>query len=165
MYQLHALYESRLGLNRANGLSIDGRPDFLGIAQFIFDIYLGARSGGFSKVSAFDIVVAAVTQTDEWRIKHPGAVPLTPAAFSPYVSFSRDEFLQTLNRLDAFYSSQDGLQRPAGLSINSAPDFAGIATWVFDVYLNSRLTGGSPAAAWVAVENAIKDTDEWRRKD
>ena len=164
MDQLHAFYRSTLGLNRPNGLSLSGRPDFLGIATWIFDIYLGARSAGFDRISAFDIVVAAITQTDEWKVKHPGRAGLVPTAFSPFIQFDRDEFLSTLNRLDTFYSSAEGLRRPDGLSINGAPDFVGIATWIFDVYLNQRLTGGSPTAAWITVENAIKATDEWRSK-
>ena len=164
MYQLNAMYISTLGLNRPNGLSLGGRPDFLGIASWIFDLYLGARSAGFDRTSAFDVVVASITQTDEWKSKHPGQRGMTPAAFTPYLSFSRDEFLDALNRLDTFYASREGLQRPNGLSINGAPDFVGIATWIFDIYLNQRLTGGSPNAAWVAVENAIKSTDEWKSK-
>jgi hypothetical protein len=164
LYQLNAMYISTLGLNRPNGLSLGGRPDFLGIASWLFDLYLGARSAGFDRTSAFDVVVASITQTDEWKSKHPGQRGLTPAAFTPYLSFSRDEFLDALNRLDTFYSSREGLQRPNGLSINGAPDFVGIATWIFDIYLNQRLTGGSPNAAWVAVENAIKATEEWKSK-
>ena len=164
LYQLNAIYISTLGLNRPNGLSLDGRPDFLGIASWIFDLYLGARSSGFDRASAFDVVVASITQTDEWRLKHPGERGLTAAPFTPYLKFSRDEFLDALTRLDTFYASREGLQRPNGLSINGAPDFVGIATWIFDIYLNQRLTGGSPNAAWVAVENAIKATDEWKSK-
>jgi hypothetical protein len=48
MERLHAFYMSRWGLQRPQGLSIDGRPDYVGIAQWIFDLYLPARSGGFS---------------------------------------------------------------------------------------------------------------------
>ena len=48
MERLHSFYMSRMGLQRPEGLSINGRPDFLGIAQWIFDIYLPARSAGFS---------------------------------------------------------------------------------------------------------------------
>lgn len=164
MERLHAFYMSPLGLQRPQGLSINGRPDFLGIAAWLFDIYLGARSGGFSSQGAFDIVVATITQSQEWRQKHPEWAPLTPASFQPYISFDRNEFLQTLQRLDAFYSSQEGLQRPDGLSIAGGPDFLGIAAWLFDSYLNSRLEGASPNAAWVQVVNAIQSTDEWRRK-
>jgi hypothetical protein len=164
MERLHAFYMSRYGLQRAEGLSIGGRPDFQGIATWIFDIYLGARSAGFSTEGAFDIVVSAVTRTDEWVQKNPGRAPLTPSSFRAVVSFSRDEFLDALNTLDRFYSSTDGLQRPAGLSIGGGPDFLGIATWIFDVYLNQRLTGATPASAWVVTANAIRGTDEWRQK-
>lgn len=164
MERLHAFYMSRYGLQRPQGLSIDGRPDFLGIAQWIFDIYLAARSGGFSAEGAFDIVIAAITQSDEWRQKNPGHMPLTPASFRPFISFNRDEFLDVLNRLDTFYREPEGLQRPDGLSIAGGPDFLGIATWIFDIYLNNRLLGASPTASWQLVENAIRSTDEWRRK-
>ena len=48
-----------------------------------------------------------------------------------------------MQRLDDFYRAPEGLQRPEGLSINEAPDFEGIAAWIFDVYLNARLAGRS----------------------
>jgi hypothetical protein len=164
MERLNAFYMSRYGLQRPEGLSINGRPDFLGIAQWIFDVYIAARSGGFSAEGAFDIVVAAITQSQEWRQKNPGRAPLTPAAFSPVISFNRDEFLDVLGRLDRFYAAPEGLQRSEGLSIAGGPDFLGIAAWIFDVYLTERLNGTSPNAAWLLTENAIRATDEWRRK-
>jgi len=164
MERLHAYYTSRMGLHRPQGLSINGRPDFLGIAQWIFDIYLPARSAGFSAEGAFDIVIASITRTDEWRQKNPGRPALTPSSFRAVINFSRDEFLDVLNRLDGFYTAPEGLQRPDGLSISGGPDFLGIATWIFDVYLNQRLTGASPNAAWQLTENAIRNTDEWRSK-
>jgi hypothetical protein len=164
MERLHAFYMSRSGLQRPQGLSIDGRPDFLGIAQWIFDVYLAARSGGFSDEGAFDIVVAAITQSSEWRTKNPGRSPLTPAAFRAVISFDRDEFLEVLNRLDRYYAAPEGLQRPDGLSIGGGPDFLGIAAWIFDIYLNERLRGSSATAAWAITETAIRATDEWRRK-
>jgi hypothetical protein len=164
MERLHNFYTSRMGLQRPQGLSIGGRPDFLGIAQWIFDIYLPARSAGFSQVGAFDIVVAAITRTDEWRQKNPGRTSLTPASFRPAVSFSRDEFLDVLNRLDRFYAAPEGLQRSNGLSISGGPDFLGIATWIFDIYLSERLNGISPNGAWTVTENAIRNTNEWRSK-
>ena len=164
MERLNAFYTSRIGLQRPQGLSINGKPDFLGIAQWVFDIYLPARSAGFSQTGAFDIVVAAITRTDEWRTKNPGRTPLTPSAFRAAVSFSRDEFLDVLNRLDRFYSAPEGLQRPNGLSISGGPDFLGIATWIFDIYLAERLNGISPNGAWTITENAIRATNEWRSK-
>jgi hypothetical protein len=164
MERLHAFYMSRYGLQRPQGLSLGGRPDFVGIAQWIFDIYLAARSGGFSAEGAFDIVIAAITQSQEWRQKNPTRTPLTTASFRAVISFNRDEFLDVLNRLDTFYRAPEGLQRPDGLSIGGGPDFLGIAAWVFDVYLNERLRGTSPTAAWLVLENSIRATDEWRRK-
>lgn len=164
MERLHGFYMSKMGLQRPQGLSIDGRPDFLGIAQWIFDIYLPARSAGFSTQGAFDIVVATITRTDEWRQKNPGRSQLTPASFRPAVSFNREEFLDVLNKLDRFYSAPEGLQRPNGLSISGGPDFLGIATWIFDIYLAERLNGISANAAWTITENAIRATNEWRSK-
>ena len=164
MERLHNFYTSRMGLQRPQGLSIGGKPDFLGIAQWIFDIYLPARSAGFSSRGAFDIVAAAITRTDEWRNKNPGRAALTPASFRPAVSLNRDEFLDVLNRLDRFYSAPEGLQRPNGLSISGGPDFLGIATWIFDIYLAERLNGISPNGAWTITENAIRNTGEWRSK-
>jgi hypothetical protein len=164
MERLHAFYMSRLGLQRPQGLSINGRPDFLGIAQWIFDVYLPARSAGFSSLGAFDIVAAAITRTDEWRQKNPARTAQTPSSFRPTVSLNRDEFLDVLNRLDRFYAAPEGLRRENGLSIAGGPDFLGIATWIFDIYLAERLNGISPNGAWTITENAIRATDEWRSK-
>jgi hypothetical protein len=161
---LHAFYMSRHGLQRPSGLSIDGRPDFAGIAQWIFGVYLPARASGFDVAPAFDLVVAEITASEEWRQKNPSRQPLTRVSFSPRVSFSAGEYLGAMQQLDRFYSSADGLQRPEGLSIAGGPDFLGIATWIFDVYLNERLRGISSSAAWVVTENAIRTTDEWRGK-
>lgn len=164
MERLHAFYYSRMGLNRTAGLSIGGRPDFAGIATWIFDVYLAARSRGFSAEQSFGMVVADITRTDEWRGKHPGQTPLTRPSFNPVIAFDRNEFLNTLQQLDAFYAAREGLQRPEGLSISGGPDFLGIATWIFDGYLNERLSGGSPNVAWQRVVNAIQNTEEWKRK-
>ena len=89
---------------------------------------------------------------------------MPPDPNGPAVSFSRDEFLDVLNRLDRFYSAPEGLQRPNGLSISGGPDFLGIATWIFDIYLTERLNGISPNGAWTITENAIRATNEWRSK-
>jgi hypothetical protein len=164
MERLHAFYMSRIGLHRPQGLSIEGRPDFNGIAQWIFDVYLPARASGFSADGAFDIVRASISRSEEWRQKNPDLNPLTPAVFTRTLSFDRAEFLDALRQLDRFYAAPEGLQRPEGLSLAGGPDFLGIATWLFDVYLNQRLTGASPAAAWTITENAIRSTDEWRSK-
>jgi hypothetical protein len=164
MERLHAFYFSRSGLNPTSGLSIGGRPDFLGIATWIFDVYLGARSRGFLPEQALGIVFADITQSGEWRDKHPGQTPLTRPSFAPLINFDRAEFLGALQRLDTFYASAECLQRPNGLSIADGPDFLGIAAWIFEVYLSERLSGGSLTVAWTRVVNAIQATDEWKRK-
>lgn len=164
MERLNAFYMSPMGLQRDAGLTIGGGPDFLGIATWIFDVYLAARSRGFSKEQSFQIVVADITQTGEWRQRHPGQGALTRPGFTPLISFNRAEFLNVLQQLDNFYRAPEGLQRPEGLSINGGPDFLGIAAWVFDVYLNERLSGGSSTVAWQRVVNAIQATDEWKIK-
>ena len=62
------------------------------------------------------------------------------------------------------------MRRPRGCSgrtacrLRGGPDFLGIAAWIFDIYLNERLRGSSATAAWALTENAIRATDEWRRK-
>jgi len=40
----------------------------------------------------------------------------------------------------------------------------GISVWVFDVYLRDRLKGHSEDQARRSVEDAIKQSDEWREK-
>ena len=162
MERLDAFYRSPLGLARTNGLSIDGRPDLLGIATGIFDIYLAARSAGLSEDLSFGHVVNELSRSSEWRTRHPTWIPGTRGAIAASVTFDRNEFLKALQDLDAFYSSPEGLQRPAGLSISGSPDFEGIATWIFDVYLNARLAGVSASESWTRVLNAIRATDEWR---
>ena len=164
MERLHAFYMSNRGLHRAEGLLVGGQPDFSGIAQWIGGVYLGARSAGWSAASAFDIVRAAITQSDEWRQQNPGRQPLAPASFQAAVSLDRGELVRIMNQLDRFYRAPEGLQRPEGLSLAGGPDFLSLATWIFDAYLNERLRGTSESAAWLLTENAIKETDEWRRR-
>src|SRR5262249_20415073 len=77
---------------------------------------------------------------------------------------SRAELLETLNWLDRFYSSPEGLARPNGLSVAGKPDFEGIAAWVLDVYLNSRIGGLDVATSRQNVIHAIQQTTEWRTR-
>jgi hypothetical protein len=164
MQRLHAFYMAPEGLQRPNGLSLDGRPDFLGIAAWIFDVYLVCRSGSVSTDAAWFEVVAWITLSEEWKIKHPGQPSQSPRGCRSAVQLNRLEFLQVLERLDAFYQAPEGLQRPDGLSLNGTPDFLGIAAWVFDVYLNARLNGQPPQAAWDRVVAGIEASDEWMQK-
>jgi hypothetical protein len=74
------------------------------------------------------------------------------------------ETQRVMTWLNDFYKSTDGLQRPEGLWIDGHPDFQGIGMWVFDVYLRNRLNGQSEEQARRTVEDAIKQSDEWRTK-
>lgn len=74
------------------------------------------------------------------------------------------EIQRVLSWLNEFYKSRDGLQRPGGLWIDGHPDYTGISTWVFDVYLRHRLRGESEEQARRAIEDVIKQSDEWRGK-
>ncbi len=164
MNRLHAFYMAPEGLQRPNGLSIGGSPDFAGIAAWIFDIYLTCRSEGRGPDEAWADVVAHIAQSDEWKSKHPGQASTNPRPCASPTRFDRSEFQQALQRLDAFYRAPEGLQRPAGLSIDGAPDFPGIAAWVFDIYLNARLAGRTSEAAWLDVIRGIQASEEWKAK-
>src|SRR5438309_6957064 len=74
------------------------------------------------------------------------------------------EVQRTMTWLNDFYKSPDGLQRPEGLWIGGHPDYEGLSTWVFEVYLRNRLRGLSEEQARQAVEKMIKQSDEWRVK-
>src|SRR4029453_7112616 len=69
-------------------------------------------------------------------------------------SLDRSDFLAAMNQLHAFYMAPEGLQRPNGRSINSSPDFIGIAAWIFDIYLSCRSGGQSR-------ENSFAEVVAW----
>ena len=74
------------------------------------------------------------------------------------------EVQRAMEWLNDFYKSADGLQRSEGLWIRDHPDFEGISTWVFDVYVRHRLRGETEEQARQTVMDAIKQSDEWRAK-
>jgi hypothetical protein len=74
------------------------------------------------------------------------------------------EVRRVMSWLNGFYKSADGLQRSEGLWITGAPDYEGIGFWVFEVYLRNRLKGMTEDQARQSIENAIKQSDEWRSK-
>jgi tartrate-resistant acid phosphatase type 5 len=164
MNRLHEFYMAPEGLQRPNGLSIGGAPDFEGIAAWIFDVYLACRSSGRSTQDSWSEVVAWISQSDEWKAKHPGQASQTPQGCKTTIQLSRAEFFQAMLRLDTYYRAPEGLQRPNGLSIDGAPDFLGIAAWIFDVYLNQRLAGRTTEAAWAEVVRNIEASEEWKSK-
>ena len=107
-----------------------------------------AARRGQSADDAWREVVAWITQSDEWRVEASRRDAAPPRGCAAPMQLDRGEFLQAMQRLDVFYRAPDGLQRPDGLSIDGAPDFLGIAAWIFDVYLNARLAAAAADAAW-----------------
>ena len=71
MQELDRYYTSDEGLHRANGLSKDGKPDFEGLAAWIFDIYLNARLAGISAQVARELYKAEIRKSGEWKGIHP----------------------------------------------------------------------------------------------
>jgi hypothetical protein len=72
---LHNYYKSDEGLQRPEGLWIDGHPDWEGIGAWLFDVYLNERVNGKGSTLAMMSVVKAIRNTEEWKIKHPGITP------------------------------------------------------------------------------------------
>jgi hypothetical protein len=72
MTWLNEFYKSPEGLQRPEGLWIQGHPDFEGISVWVFDRYLRHRLKGDPEEQARQSVVDAIKQSDEWRAKHSG---------------------------------------------------------------------------------------------
>jgi hypothetical protein len=72
MMWLNDFYKSPSGLQRPEGLWIDGHPDFQGLSVWVFDVYLRRRLRGDSDDQARKAVESAIRESDEWRVKHPG---------------------------------------------------------------------------------------------
>jgi hypothetical protein len=67
---LHGYYRAPEGLQRPNGLWVDDHPDFDGIANWVFDVYLRNRLAGRTESEAQQVVQTAIQRSDEWRTKH-----------------------------------------------------------------------------------------------
>lgn len=78
----------------------------------------------------------------------------------------REDMVGVVAFVDDLYRSADGLQRPGGLYNPDAQkvDAEAIGTWVLDVYMKARIEGKSDAEARQAIADAVKGSDEWRRK-
>ena len=68
---LDHFYSAPEGLQRPNGIIVDGRVDFESIATWLFGNYLAARSHGNSPEQAREIVGRQIRESEEWRQKHP----------------------------------------------------------------------------------------------
>jgi hypothetical protein len=79
------------------------------------------------------------------------------------IKFDTNEVLRAMLRLDALYTTE--LKRPNGLSLGGEPDFSGVSTWIFSVYLTSRAGGLDEADAFYNVQALISQSDEWRMRN
>ena len=79
-------------------------------------------------------------------------------------NFTPNELTDTLEWLDRYYASSDGLQRPGGLVTNGRIEFDAVSQWLFRHYLDARSRGATPQIARASVENAIRATPEWQKK-
>jgi hypothetical protein len=77
--------------------------------------------------------------------------------------FDTQEIHRTMLRLDALYTTE--LKRPNGLSTGGEPDFAGVATWIFNVYLSARAGGLNESDAFYNVQALISQSEEWRARN
>ena len=59
-----------------------------------------------------------------------------------------------------------GCSGPAAFTsrMRNAIDAEAIGTWILDVYMQARIAGKSDAEARQSIADAIKGSDEWRRK-
>lgn len=95
---------------------------------------------------------------------HAASEPAPAPSPSFVLPPGRDEALDELNWLDAYYSAPDGLMRPNGLSLHNRPDFLGVSAWYLDVYQRERMKGRSRAEARAVVIANIRGSHEWKEK-
>jgi hypothetical protein len=86
------------------------------------------------------------------------------AAVADSIEGQAAEIQRTMQWLNEFYKAPDGLQRADGLWLDGHPDYEGLGVWVFDVYFRGRLKGLSEDQARRAIEDGIKQSEEWRMK-
>ena len=72
---LHDYYRSPEGLQRPEGLWINERPDFEGVAAWVLDMYVWARVEGATEEEAKQRIVQEIQGSEEWKAKHPSGNP------------------------------------------------------------------------------------------
>lgn len=93
------------------------------------------------------------SELDALRQRPPATAPaLAGQTFTPEF---RDEVARTLDWLNQYYASPQGLNYPQGLCLGGRLDTVGISTWVFGTYLPLRAGGASEPMARQKVIDAI----------
>ena len=72
---LDGFYQAPEGLQRPQGLSLNGKPDFEGVAAWYLDVYQRERMAMKSRADARAAYVTLIRQSAEWRAKHQGETP------------------------------------------------------------------------------------------
>jgi len=138
------------------GRTPDGQP------CVVVDVIVGA--GGTNPQPGWTVFTTAVEGSGAWVTPGTGTIPPPqPPAVVPVVP-GREEALDEMTWLDAYYAAPEGLQRPNGLSLNGKPDFEGIAAWYLDIYQQERIKGKNRADARAAYVTQIRHSDEWKQK-
>lgn len=70
MTWLDGYYRATDGLQRPEGLWLNGHPDYEGISVWIYDVYLRRVLKGDTEDQARQAVVDEIQKSDEWRAKH-----------------------------------------------------------------------------------------------
>ena len=108
---------------------------------------------------------------EHWRPNNPPLkmdavisppIPPTPQPAPAPTLPDRGELMEEMAHLHEVFKRD--LLRPDGLWINGHPDFEGIAAWVLDVYLVSRMAGRSRERARETYVNAIRNSQEYQDK-
>lgn len=73
--ELDRYYAAPEGLQRPNGLSLNGKPDFEGVAAWYLDVYQQERIKGKSRADARAAYVHDIRHSEEWQARHPGETP------------------------------------------------------------------------------------------
>ena len=173
-----AAFDPKCGLNGKRGDPNDLSDDALnylcsstdstgrtpeGLPCVVIDVI--GSAGSTSAYPTWQVFSQAPEANGAW-VK-PGPVVPTPQPPQPPMPTQppgREEALNEMQWLDAYYASPEGLQRPNGLSVNGKPDFEGIAAWYLDIYQRERMAMKSRADARAAYVNQIRHSDEWKAK-
>src|ERR1700749_2317413 len=63
---LHNFYKSPDGLQRPDGLWIDGHPDYTGISTWILRVYMSSRLKGQTEAQAKQAIQDGIRGSEEW---------------------------------------------------------------------------------------------------
>ncbi len=69
-FWLHEFYKAADGLQRPEGLWIDGHPDFDGLGAWVLDTYQRDRLSGLTKEQAREHIAKQIRDSEEWKLKH-----------------------------------------------------------------------------------------------